>query len=334
MYNIEDLLEHFEPPILIISTLVGRGMYYLGEAIRDRFKDKSNVYHFPIEDFLPADALNEDLKRYKKISTYFPFLLYLIYKIPIFYYRKYLREKLSSQTRLSGLKTKIELLKIKTVICISHRPAFWVSSLKQKEKMTFKLCGVLGEYGRTLGWKYIFWEELNYFLSPVDKGLLDYSFPLDLNFFKINLPARKEFYNLANIKGDRNAVLLVAGFWGQGPLFKILRLFKKELPQLTVYVVCGENAKLHDRISTFFKSVHNIKVYGVVDSLLPLMLPCASVITKPGISTILEAHAAARKIFLLKGMPVAEDNNARYAIAHFGAELFSIQSFKKWYSSL
>jgi hypothetical protein len=55
------------------------------------------------------------------------------------------------------------------------------------------------------------------------------------------------------------------------------------------------------------------------------------VITKPGISTLLEARATGRKLFLLPGMPVAEDNNAGYAVRHFGAEWFSKESFTRWY---
>ena len=50
-YNIEDLVTKFEPPVMVLSTFVGRGMYYIGEAVKERFSDNSKVYHFPIEDF-------------------------------------------------------------------------------------------------------------------------------------------------------------------------------------------------------------------------------------------------------------------------------------------
>jgi hypothetical protein len=36
---------------------------------------------------------------------------------------------------------------------------------------------------------------------------------------------------------------------------------------------------------------------------------------------------------MLKGMPVAEDNNARYAISNFGASWFSLKRFRDWYKS-
>jgi hypothetical protein len=63
----------------------------------------------------------------------------------------------------------------------------------------------------------------------------------------------------------------------------------------------------------------------------PLLRACASVVTKPGLGTILEAHAAGRKIFLLKGMPVAEDNNAHYALEQMRAEWFTLERFLRWY---
>ncbi|OGW74804.1 MAG: hypothetical protein A2Z72_05980 [Omnitrophica bacterium RBG_13_46_9] len=330
IHKTPDLLRRFEPPVLIVSTVVGRGMHSIGEAVRERFPEKYKVCHIPIEEFLPENAVNEDLKRYKIISDKFTALLYLIYSVPFFYYRKYLREKFLNRASLKRLKAKIEALNAKTVICISHRPAFWVSSLKRKEKMRFNLWGVLGEYGRSLGWKYIFWEEVDGFLSSVDRHELDFDFPPRLEFIKTDLPVRQKFYDVSETKPDRNSVLLVCGFWGQGPLYETARSLLQKLPQLNIYIICGENKKQYYRLKAYFKDNPNIKVYATVETLAPFMKECASIITKPGISTILEASAAQRKIFLLKGMPVAEDNNARYAIGNLSAEWFEIERFKNW----
>jgi len=321
-------------PILVISTVVGRGMYNIGEAITETFPDKSNTSHIAIEDFLPRNAVNEDLKRYEIISNRFPFLLYLIYKIPIFYYRKYFREKYFKSSNLMELKTKIESIRPKTIVCVSHRPAFWVSNLKRMEKMDFELWGILGEYGNTLGWKYIFWESMNRFLSPVDRKELKFDIPIHVKYLKIDLPVRQKFCELSKTKGDVDNVLLVCGFWGQGPLCAILKVLTKEMPQLKLHVVCGENIGLYNKIKSFFYNTSHIHLYGVTESLAPLLEKCASVITKPGISTILECRASHRKMFLLKGMPIAEDNNARYAIAHFNAQWFNKDVFKQWHASV
>jgi hypothetical protein len=214
-FEVEELSEHFAPPILIVSTMVGRGMYAIGEAIRQRLEDKHPVHHVPVEEFVSRKVVNEDLERYKYITNHFPVLLYLTYKVPLFYYRKYLREKLFNAADLGRLGEKIEALGAKTVICVSHRPAFWVSNLKRREGFDLSVWGVLGEYGKNLGWKYLFWEQMNGFLSPVSRNALGFAPPDHVRFININLPAQHEYQDLSNVEGDINSVLLVCGFWGQ-----------------------------------------------------------------------------------------------------------------------
>lgn len=332
-FEVEDLSEHFEPPILIVSTVVGRGMYAIGEAIRQRLRDKQPVHHVPVEEFVSPGVVSEDLERYKYISNNFPVLLHLVYKVPLFYYRKYLREKLFNAAQLERLGEKIEALGAKTVICVSHRPAFWVSNLKRREGFDLSVWGVLGEYGKNLGWKYLFWEQMNGFLSPVGRNALGFTLPHHVRFVNINLPARQEYHDLSSVEGDINSVLLVCGFWGQGPIAGTVKKLSGALPDLKIHAVCGENKKAYEQMQHLFKDDPRIQVYGVTPSLVPSLRECASVITKPGISTLLESQAAGRKIFLLKGMPVAEDNNARFAVEHFGAQWFDVETFKRWYVS-
>ena len=319
-----------EAPVLIVSTVAGRGMYTLAEALRERFDSSDVVGHVAIESCLPANGVRQDLDRYKLISNTMPSLLYLVHKVPIFYYRKYLRESLTDWSDLRALKTLVETLNPRTVLCVSHRPAFWVSTLKKRERMTFKLWGVLGEYGNTLGWRYIFWDEMDGFLSPLDRNELTYPFPAPLKFLHIDLPARQAFYQVADRAGDPRALLLVCGYWGQGPIVKVVRSILAEEPNLRVAIVCGENSAAVARARLAFGSYSNVEVHGVVESLLPFVTRCGCIVTKPGISTLLEAHVARRKIFLLKGMPVAEDNNGRYALRHFDAEWFTPENFRRW----
>ena len=102
---------------------------------------------------------------------------------------------------------------------------------------------------------------------------------------------------------------------------------------VTFQAVCGENQKLYARLHKKFRDNPAVILHGRLDSLAGLMSECASVISKPGISTIVEARAARRALFLLKGMPVAEDNNARYAIKHFNAQWFSVKRFIAWHNN-
>ena len=330
-FDLETLGDVLKPPVLIISTVVGRGMYTLGEAVRERLGDPAAVEHVAVEDHLPGSAVGEDLRRYKWISNRLPLLLNLIYTVPLFYYRKYLRESLFNWSDLASLKGMIEAAKPRTVLCISHRPAFWVSNLKRREKMDFQLWGLLGEYGSTLGWKYLFWKEINGFLSPLDRGELDYPFPQNIKVKTIDLPARRAYYKLADKPGAKGCVLLVCGFWGQGPILRLLKQLLAADSGLRVHVVCGENGTAYEQTRRAFHHRPNVRVHGAVESLIHLMGEAGCVITKPGISTILEAQAARRKLFLVKGIPVAENRyNAGFARAHFGAEWFTVESFRKW----
>lgn len=328
---LSNTLKNLKQPVLVVSTVVGRGMRNLGEALCELFPAGAVVRHLAVENLLPPAAVTEDLKRYKFISDRLRFLLYFIYKFPIFYYRKYFREKTFAGSDLTRLKKAVDEFSPKTIICVSHRPAFWVSALKTKEKMRFTLWGISGEYGKNLGWRYIFWEAMDGFLAPVNKNMLGIAFHERLKVSEIDLPARKQYYNISNTRGDANSVLLVCGFWGQGPILKITRLLLKNVPQLKIRVVCGENLALYKKTAAAFTGNVNVSVVGIAESLAPFLKECASIITKPGISTILEARAAGRKIFLLKGMPVAEDNNAGYAIKNLGAEWFNMKKFSRWH---
>ena len=329
-FDVEMIAQRLQPPVLVISTLVGRGMYTLGQAFVERFSPDDRIEHIAVEDCLPSSAVSEDLRRYKVISSRIPVLLNLVYRVPFFYRRKYARESRDRPSDLSKMKKRIAALNPKTVLCVSHRPAFWVSTLKRRDTMGFKLWGVLGEYGNTLAWKYIFWDQMDGFLSPIAREALDYPFPQSLEFEQIELPARRAYYGLADRMGQSQAVLLVCGYWGQGPIIRVLQAILAQDSELRVIVVCGESRSVLKRADAVFSSYPNVQVYGVVDSLLPFLAESSCVVTKPGISTLLEAHAARRKIFLLKGMPVAEDNNARYAIEHFGAEWFTRDTFGRW----
>jgi hypothetical protein len=68
-------LRRIQGPILIMSTVVGRGMFTLGEALAERLDPGTEHHHIPVEEFLPKSAVREDLERYRKISSRFPFLL-------------------------------------------------------------------------------------------------------------------------------------------------------------------------------------------------------------------------------------------------------------------
>ncbi|MBX9767103.1 MAG: hypothetical protein K2X47_07525 [Bdellovibrionales bacterium] len=329
-------LKNIDSPVLVLSTKVGRGVFSVGEAIEEKLLELGKaVRHESIEDFSPQDVVREDLERYKWISNKHPFLLKLIYKFPPIYFRKYLRARyLGNTSDFQALQKLITELRPRTVISASHRPTFWVSYLKWKHGFHFHLAGLSIELGNSLGWRYLFWNQIDRLLIPFSPNLLDPKIPREnLKIQEVALPARKIFSDIAGRSGDKNKVLLVCGYWGQGPFERIISDLLESFPQLNVHVVTGENQNSFVQLNLLYGSHPRVKVYGALNSIAPLLEACAAIITKPGISTILEGFTARRKIFLIKGMPVAEDNNARHATQYFGAQAFSIKAFGYWYKT-
>ncbi len=323
-------LEGLEPPVLIVSTVVGRGMYSIGEALLEVLTANTQARHVAIEDFLPASGVREDLERYKWISSRFPFLLNVAYRTRFVYQRKLLRERWLRPTDLRSLRDEITRHGIRSVVCVSHRPAFWLANLKRSAGLDIEVVGLLGEFGSSLGWKYIAWDAIDAFLSPVGRKELRFRIPPAVRFVEIELPARKAYEQLADSPGDPMSTLVICGYWGQGPIDRILKLLTRAHPDQRIHTVCGENEELFRAMQKARGDHPNVVCHGRVDSLVPILRECGSVITKPGISTLLEARAAGRKIFLLRGMPVAEDNNARFALKHFGASWFDLDCFGRW----
>jgi hypothetical protein len=320
--------QEFEAPVLIVSTRAGRGMYSIGEAIRERLPVNALCEHICIEDFLPPDRVEADLNRYRLICRYSPPLLALVYSIPWFYKRKYLAE-CRSPSNLSKLFDRIASSRAATVICVSHRAAFWMSNLKQKHPNKFSLWGINGEYGPSLGWRYLFWEQMDGLLTPVRDSALPWRSTRVLDVREIDLPVSTRYCELAQIPGHRDRTLLEGGYWGLGPLAKITRTLLRN-QNLRIHVICGENLKLRERMSRTFGGETRVICHGQLPSLVDLMAECASVVTKPGISSLLEAKAARRKMFLLPGLPIAERHNADYAVRHFDAVWFTPQRFEQW----
>ena len=324
-------LRQLPRPLLILSTAVGRGMYSIGEALLER-TGSDDVEHRAIEDFLPPAAMREDVERYRAISSKFPWLLNIAYRLPLIYQRKLWRERGRKQTDISSLSKHITDGGFRSVLTVSHRPTFWAALAKERAGLDMPLVGVSGEYGSSLGWRYVPWSAVERFLSPVPREEIRFPIPGATTFAEVPLPVRREYEELAQTPGDSNQVLVVCGLWGQGPIDRLLSELRGLSADLTLHAVCGENARLLRAVEAMNDS--QVHAHGVVSSLAPLMKRCGSVVTKPGIATILEAHGARRPMFLIRGMPVAEDNNLRHALEHMDSQMYSQDAFRSWHRSV
>jgi UDP-N-acetylglucosamine:LPS N-acetylglucosamine transferase len=189
--------------------------------------------------------------------------------------------------------------------------------------------GLSTDFGPSLAWRYQFWDEIALFLSPVPSSALGFPLPGSCGFHHVRIPARSRFESLANVPGHPREVMVCGGFWGLGGLDDVARRLARGVADVTIHVVCGDDERLRQEVSAAFAGTPRVVAHGALDDLSPVMARCASVVTKPGTASLVEAHAAQRKLFLLEGLPVAERYNAAYAMAHFDAERFSPKGFRR-----
>mgnify|MGYP006292769337 FL=1 len=285
MEETENIFEHMAPPVLVVTSGAGGGNKSIGETFSEKMKGIENTI-ICIDEFLPENAVNEDVHRYKFIIEHFRPLLYLAYKTPFVYLRKYVREKYFGSD-LSSLEEKVKSINPKTVICISHRPAFWLSALKGKKGFDFELCCLITDFGANIGYKYLFWSQINTILSFINMEALGFSVPAQTKFKKINLISKKGYIEIKEHEGNKISVLISGGYWGLGDLTTIVEELDGLIPGLNLHIDCGKNKEIYQILSNRFKDNKNTLVYSELESLTPIMRECASIITKPGLATLM-----------------------------------------------
>jgi len=324
-----DLLRRMDGPVLVLSTKAGLGNYAVGKAIEQALPGHVAVYHLSIEDLVPKKLVERDFDRYRQICSRYPFLLKFIYRVPLSYLQKYLRECVLKDLHLERLRETILSMGVRTLFATNHRAAFWAGALRRRKEINCSLWALLTDYHMNSGWKFLFWNEIDRFLGPIRYQRIS-SCPAG-RYTEIPLPVLKEYHDLSERPGDPHQVLITGGGWGLGRLWNVAVTLHEGCPALTLHVVCGDNEALYRKLSEQFRGDTGIRLYRQVDSLAPLMEQCAAVITKPGAVTMTEAFVARRALFLIRGLPVTEQENALYAIEHFGARRFSMRSFVEWW---
>ena len=61
--------------------------------------------------------------------------------------------------------------------------------------------GVGVEFGKNIGWRYQFWDQIEGLLSPVSRQTTGIELPSNVRFLEIELPVRLDFGNSRRVPG-------------------------------------------------------------------------------------------------------------------------------------
>lgn len=114
---------------------------------------------------------------------------------------------------------------------------------------------------------------------------------------------------------ERQAVLVVGGGEGFGPVFEIARAIARQVPQAQLLVVTGRNSALKQKLQTVHWEIP-ARIYGFVTNMPELMAAADVLVTKAGPGTISEAFIAGLPPLLSGYIPGQEAGNVAYVQEH------------------
>lgn len=315
------------PHVLILSSRAGAGNERVAEALRIRLNLPPESHH-RIEDLIGKQLKKRHFDRHRFLCQNFPSVIGCIHGSPISYRFKFLRETRDPQTlkNLSDLERTIRNGDFRTVIAANHRAAFWAAMLRQSNRIQTSLFGLVTDFAFSQGWIQNLWNQIDGFAGPPDlEGIPKALLPK----FKPAPMATHPDFDRSGCK-PKGTILVTGGGWGLGPIDRVALKLSQALPSKTIHIACGDNTRLFARLTRESVGRQNLKVHGWLPTLADLMRDAAAVITRPGASTLAEAHAAGTRIFLLPGLPVIEEANARHAVRVFGAETYTTKRVWDW----
>lgn len=307
--------------------MAGLGNYRIACNLQKQLITKNHIEHYPIEKLVGERESDKDFKRYEYICRNHPWLLHIIYGVPLSYWLKYIEAKYFKNDGLNHLVKKINNDKIQTVIAVNHRAALWVSALKHQNLVQCKLHVYIPDYHFGSGWKFLLWEQINQAMGPFPKEKSSLALS---KYTQWRVLVDLKIQDLAQDEGSPNQILITGGGWGLGPLAKVTEELFKAYPYLNIDVICGNNRILFEKLSSRYRSVNRVNILGRVDSLAPYIQKASVVVTRPGASTLTESIASGRKTFIIKGLPGSEQANQLYFVKHFGAEGYNKKTFSAW----
>lgn len=218
-----------------------------------------------------------------------------------------------------------------TIICTHLFPAEALTALIRSKKLPARTVFVMTDYTCIP-----FMEEtqLDYYIVPhehlieecVKKGLvrdklLPYGIPVKQIFYSSQSKgyARMECKRIfaERLNESEKWLLIMSGSMGFGNLNDLVKQIIVECGMnVEIFLVCGNNTRLHKTLTKEFSLHENITILGFTDRISTLMDACDVLFTKPG--GLSSTEAAAKKIPIIHTAPIpgCETKNAEFFHYH------------------
>ena len=131
---------------------------------------------------------------------------------------------------------------------------------------------------------------------------MDLGISVSSSFSRIN--------NNLNLPSNKDIVLVASGSMGFGKMKDIVETMLKEIPNIYVVAICGNNKKLYSELQEIDNE--NLLVKGYVNNINEYIAASTIVLTKPGGLTSTEVGVIRKPMIHLMPIPGVENYNAEF----------------------
>lgn len=196
------------------------------------------------------------------------------------------------------------------VICTHLYPALCMTKIKKKHNIP--LINVATDYECIPFWdetkpdEFIIPSELlmdSFIKKRFDKKVLKpFGISVSTSF--------KEKKNDLDLPNDKEKVLITSGSMGFGKMKEIVKLILKEVPNIYLIVVCGNNKELYNSLKSIKND--NLILVGFTDKMSEYMQKSSIIITKPGGLSTTEVAILRKPLIHMMPIPGVENYNAKF----------------------
>ena len=301
--------------ILVLSCSTGGGHNACGHYIEKEFKENNVVCDFlDYFDILGPKAKERSEKIYLDTTKGNGKVFKLAYKLGEAYSKTGITSPVYSFNKLMRNKIYEYIEKNNYDLIISPHlfPAMAITALKEEGK-NIKLINVATDYHAVP-----FWEETkpDYFVIPhisLEDEFITKGFKKEI-LLNFGISVSSAFHDTQNnsisLPTDKDIILITSGSMGFGKMKDIVKSILKNIENVYVIAICGNNKKLYSELQDIINE--HLEVKGYVNNINEYIAESTIVLTKPGGLTSTEVGVIRKPLIHLMPIPGVENYNAKF----------------------
>jgi len=305
--------------VMVLSAAAGAGHLRAADALVSAFGSKGvSARHMEVLRYTNPIFRRFYSDLYKELVNRRPDLLGLVYDAMDRPWRFQRRRLALDRLNTGPLVRLLRQEKPSLALCTHFLPAEILVYLRRKNRLNVPVGIVVTDFDahalwlyRNVDWYFVACEETRAYLSAVGippETIFVTGIPID-PVFGIERSKQKTRKRLG-LDMNMTTILISAGGFGVESTESIVRAIHKIQYPIQIIVICGQNTKLQQRVSSILDGRHPMKVIGFTHEMDSWMAASDLLVGKAGGLTSSEALASGLILVIVNPIPGQEERNS------------------------